>query len=134
MRTPSRARVTRGRTATALVALATGLTLTVSACADAKKAEPKRKTFEFSGEKLDVRAHGNPTDLVESDTENVRVTLWFDEGMSIGSSSTTWELKGDTLELDASCSGFADCDTKFRVEVPRHTTVLRDGRPTNLKG
>ncbi|MFI7245913.1 hypothetical protein [Streptomyces qinglanensis] len=130
----TRGKNTRGRTATALIALTAGLLLTTTACADAKKADPREKAFPFSGKKLNVRTNDNPTDLVAADIENVRVTLWFDEGVSLGGSDITWELKGDTLDLDAACSGLADCDTKFRVEVPRDTTVLRNGNPTDLKG
>ncbi|WP_436738228.1 hypothetical protein [Streptomyces sp. BBFR102] len=130
----TRAENTRGRTATTLIALAAGLLLTTAGCADAKKADPQEKAFPFSGRKLDVRTHDNPTDLVAADIEDVRVTLWFHEGASLGGSDVTWELKGDTLDLDASCSGLADCDTRFRVEVPRDLTVLRNGDPTDLKG
>ncbi|GAA2524812.1 hypothetical protein GCM10010295_00380 [Streptomyces intermedius] len=125
---------TRGRTAAALIALTAGLLLTTTACADAKKADPQEKAFPFSGKKLNVRTNDNPTDLVPADIEDVRVTLWFHEGASLGGSDITWELKGDTLDLDASCSGLADCDTKFRVEVPRDLTVLRNGKATDLKG
>ncbi|MCF3142467.1 hypothetical protein [Streptomyces platensis] len=124
----------RGRTAAVLIAFTAGLLLTTTACADAKKADPQKKTFPFSGKKLNVRTNDNPTDLVAADIKDVRVTLWFHEGASLGDSNITWELKGDTLDLDASCSGLADCDTKFRVQVPRDTTVLRNGNPTSLKG
>ncbi|MFE7566251.1 hypothetical protein ACFU76_04695 [Streptomyces sp. NPDC057539] len=130
----TRGKNARGRTATTLIALTAGLLLTTTACADSKKADPQEKTFTFSGKQLDVRTNDNPTDLVAADIKDVRVTLWFDEGASLGGSDITWELKDNTLDLDATCSGLADCDTKFRVEVPRDTTVLRNGNPTDLKG
>ncbi|MEU6110518.1 hypothetical protein ABZ853_19210 [Streptomyces albidoflavus] len=131
---PTRARTTRRRTTAALTALVAGLLLTTAGCADAAKAEPREKAFPFSGDKLNVRTHDNPTDLVAADVEEVRVTLWFDDSASLGSSDVTWELRGDTLDLNASCSGLANCDTKFRVEVPRDLTVLRNGNATALKG
>ncbi len=130
---PTRARTTRRRT-TALTTLLAGLLLTTAACADAAKAEPREKAFPFRGDRLNVRTHDNPTDLVAADVEEVRVTLWFDDSASLGSSEITWELRGDTLDLNASCSGLANCDTKFRVEVPRDLTVLRDGDSTALQG
>ncbi|MEU3729730.1 hypothetical protein AB0E81_10005 [Streptomyces sp. NPDC033538] len=100
-----------GRTA-ALIALTTALLLTTTVCADAKKAGPQEKTFPSSGKKLNVRTNDNPTDLVPADIEDVRVTLWFHEGASLGGSDITWELKGDTLDLDTSCSDLADCDSR----------------------
>lgn len=106
----------------------------LTACSvDAKNATPKSTAFAFSGDTLDVRAHGVPTDLVAADRKDVEVTRWFDA--KAGSRKTlVWKLHGGTLDLDARCKGLALCDARFRVEVPRGTTVLRDGRPTKLRG
>ncbi|MGW5354298.1 hypothetical protein ACWERV_27740 [Streptomyces sp. NPDC004031] len=120
-----------GASASAAVLLVLG---SLTACSvDAKNATPHSTAFAFSGDTLDVRAHGVPTDLVAADREDVEVTRWFDA--KAGSKKTlVWKLHGGVLDLDARCKGLALCDARFRVEVPRDVTVLRDGRPTKLKG
>nr|WP_206314202.1 hypothetical protein [Streptomyces coryli] len=106
----------------------------LTACSvDAKNAEPQHKTFPLPGKTLDVRAHGTPTDLVAADREDIEVTRWFDA--KVGSKKQLrWKLDSDTLDLEAGCTGLALCDARFRVEVPRELAVLRDGRPTKLRG
>lgn len=105
--------------------------LSLSACANAESAKPEEKVFPFSGTTLDVAAHDTPTDLVATDREDVKVTLWFDvKGTNATSHSS---LKNGRLDLKAGCSGLAFCDAKFRVEVPRGVKVLRDGRKTDLR-
>lgn len=129
---------TRSKFSRALVLLAAGSLLAVTGCASTNKVEPQTKTFAFSAKELDVLTNDNPTDLAVSkdapDTKEVRVTLWFDKGITVGGSDIKWELKGSTLDLDASCNGVADCDTKFRVEVPRDVKVKRNGKATDIKG
>ncbi|NKY58310.1 hypothetical protein [Nocardia flavorosea] len=46
----------------------------------------------------------------------------------------SWTLENGRLELVARCGGFANCDARFRVEVPATLTVLRSGQPTDLRG
>jgi hypothetical protein len=46
----------------------------------------------------------------------------------------SWELAKGALDLRATCSKLANCDVRFRVEVPRSVKVLRNGRVTDLKG
>ncbi|MFJ2955694.1 hypothetical protein OG896_29165 [Streptomyces sp. NBC_00669] len=123
--------VPAGAPALAAVLLALG---SLTACSvDAKNATPRSTAFAFGGDTLDVRAHGIPTDLVAADRKDVEVTRWFDA--KAGSKKTlVWKLHGRTLDLDARCKGLALCDARFRVEVPRGLTVLRDGRPTKLRG
>ncbi|WP_218004631.1 hypothetical protein [Microtetraspora niveoalba] len=113
-----------------LIVLAAATAL--AGCADASKATPQSTTFTFSGTTLDVRAHEVPTDLVAADRDDIKVTLWFDARGTNPTSS--WSLAGKTLNLRAGCNGWADCAAKFRVEVPRHVRVLRDGRKTKLVG
>ncbi|MBB2742607.1 UNVERIFIED_ORG: hypothetical protein FHR35_002429 [Microbispora rosea subsp. rosea] len=104
----------------------------LSGCSDASKAAPVSQTFTFSGRTLNVRAHDTPADLVATDRKDIKVTLWFDvHGTNPRSSQT---LDGNTLDLNAGCSGWADCSARFRVEVPREIRVLRDGRTTDLRG
>ncbi|MEV6977526.1 hypothetical protein [Kitasatospora sp. NPDC093806] len=123
----------RTLTTKALLALAAvGLTA-VAGCADAGSVEPSTQAFAFEGKKLDVNSRV-PTDLVASDRKDVLVTLWFDEGHSLGSRHVEQKLDGERLDLAAGCTGFADCDVRFRVEVPRGVTVLRNGNATDLKG
>ncbi|MFG3115532.1 hypothetical protein ACGF4C_14105 [Streptomyces sp. NPDC048197] len=114
--------------AVALISLAA-----VTGCADAKEATPETKRFSLAGSTLDVRAHGVPTDLVATHRKDVKVTRWFDVGTGAEPHSS-WELKGRTLDLSAGCSRFANCDVRFRVEVPKSVKVLRNGRATHLKG
>ncbi|MFB7474428.1 hypothetical protein [Kitasatospora sp. NPDC056184] len=113
---------------------ATVLLAAVAGCAKAADAEPESAVFGFSGSTLNVVArHQVPTDLVAADRQDVKVTRWF-KADGIGRERTSWTLEGDTLTLEASCSGFANCDARFRVEVPAHMAVQRDGRATDLKG
>ncbi|WP_218002104.1 hypothetical protein [Microtetraspora malaysiensis] len=104
----------------------------LSGCADASNATPRSTTFPFSGTTLDVRAHENATDLVAADRDDVKVTMWFDVKGTNPKSS--WSLDGNKLNLRAGCNGWANCAARFRVEVPRHVKVLRDGRKTKLVG
>lgn len=134
MRPPAQSAArTATRTASRAVALLAALGVLTACSVDAHKATPQHKTFAFGGGTLDVRAHGTPTDLVAADRDDVEVTRWFDA--KFGSKKTLrWRLDGDTLDLEAGCTGLALCDARFRVEVPRGVTVLRDGRPTALRG
>lgn len=113
--------------------LVVALGLGVAGCSvDASTAAPESKVFPFRGTTLDVRTHEVAADLVAVDREDVKVTRWFDA--AAGSEHLSWELKGGVLDIDAGCSGFAICDAKFRVEVPKGVTVLRDGRKSGLRG
>ncbi|MEV7780535.1 hypothetical protein [Kitasatospora sp. NPDC088351] len=130
------ARASSGRapaTVLALVLAAFVSSAAVTGCATAKDATPEEKVFSYGGTTLDVRAHGLPTDLVATDRQDVRVIRWF-EARVIGSKEASWSLDGDALDLRAGCNGIANCDVRFRVEVPRGLTVLRDGRATDLGG
>ncbi|MFD7662862.1 hypothetical protein [Streptomyces sp. NPDC059788] len=99
---------------------------------DAKSAEPAVKTFPFEGRTLNVKSHEIPADLVATDRKDIKVTRWFDA--KSGKKTLRWELKGDTLDLQAGCRGLAICDARFEVEVPRGVAVLRDGAKTDLRG
>ncbi|MFI0261935.1 hypothetical protein ACH4OW_23195 [Streptomyces sp. NPDC017056] len=125
-----------GRTAIARIAAAcavVSLGVALTGCSvDAKSAEPAVKTFAFKGRTLDVKTHEIPVDLVATDRQDIRVTRWFDA--KSGEKHLRWELEGDTLDLEAGCSGLAICDARFKVEVPRGVTVLRDGAKTDLSG
>ncbi|MER6949451.1 hypothetical protein ABT294_36110 [Nonomuraea sp. NPDC000554] len=120
----------RLRIACAAVIMAGGL---VGCSVSAKSAAPEEKAFPFSGQTLNVKSHDIPTDLVAADRHDIKVTRWFDH--KPGSSTTLrWELRDETLDLEAGCTGLAFCDARFRVEVPRGVKVLRDGRATDLRG
>ncbi|MFF8774872.1 hypothetical protein [Kitasatospora sp. NPDC015120] len=125
----------RGRLPTVVAALALAvLPAAVAGCARAADATPESTVFGYSGSTLNVVSRYHvPTDLVATDRQDIKVTRWF-KADGIAEERTGWELEGDTLTLEASCSGFADCDARFRVEVPPHIAVLRDGRATELKG
>ena len=116
-----------------LAAVALTSLAAVTGCADATDATPETQSFSDAGSTLDVRAHGIPTDLVATDRKDVKVTRWFDVGTGAKPHSS-WELKGRTLDLKAGCDRFANCDVRFRVEVPKSMKVLRNGRATHLKG
>ncbi|MFV5994605.1 hypothetical protein ACNPQM_19595 [Streptomyces sp. NPDC056231] len=119
------------RSVLAAVALTSVVVLT--GCAEADDATPEKKTFSFDGKTLDVRSHDLPTDLVASDREDVEVTRWFDVQPGAKPHSS-WKLTDDTLDLQAGCGRFANCDVRFRVEVPKSVKVLRNGRATKLTG
>ncbi|MER7705396.1 hypothetical protein ABTX81_21205 [Kitasatospora sp. NPDC097605] len=106
----------------------------LAGCAKAEDATPESTVFDYSGSTLNVVSRYHvPTDLVAADRQDVKVTRWF-KADGIAEERTSWVLEGDTLALEASCSGLANCDARFRVEVPPHVAVLRDGRTTDLKG
>ncbi|MFF2043643.1 hypothetical protein ACFVVX_24815 [Kitasatospora sp. NPDC058170] len=119
--------------ATALALAALASLAAVTGCATASDATPEEKTFGYGGTTLNVRSHEVSTDLVATDRQDIKVTRWFDARV-VGRKETSWVLSDDTLDLQAGCVGIANCDARFRVEVPRNLTVLRDGRETDLKG
>ncbi|MEU1286442.1 hypothetical protein [Kitasatospora sp. NPDC005856] len=124
----------RARSGYGLVVLGVAALVSLTGCADAMDATPEDKTFEFAGRSLDVKSHGAPADLVAVDRKDVKVTRWFDTSGKVGSAKESWTLRDGVLELRAGCSGLANCDAKYRVEVPKGVAVLRDGRETELKG
>ncbi|MFE4516522.1 hypothetical protein ACFRMQ_20295 [Kitasatospora sp. NPDC056783] len=124
----------RPKSAPALLALVVAALVPLAGCADADDAKPEDKTFAFAGKSLNVKAHGAPADLVAADRTDVKVTRWFDTSGKIGTARESWTLQDGVLELEAGCSGFANCSTKYRVEVPTGVAVLRDGRETDLRG
>ncbi|MEU3570392.1 hypothetical protein AB0E96_18505 [Kitasatospora sp. NPDC036755] len=124
----------RSKSVPALFGLVVAVLVPLVGCANAVDAAPEDKTFAFAGEKLDVKSHGAPADLVAADRPDVKVTRWFDTSGKVGGVKESWTLADGVLELRAGCSGLANCDTKYRVEVPRGVAVLRDGRETELKG
>ncbi|MEU9455680.1 hypothetical protein [Streptomyces sp. NPDC048277] len=124
---------TRRLTRSVLAAAALTSLVVLTGCADADDATPEKKTFSFDGKTLNVRSHGIPTDLVASDREDVEVTRWFDVEPGAKPHSS-WKLDDGTLDLQAGCERFANCDVRFRVEVPKSVKVLRNGRETKLKG
>ena len=107
--------------------------LGLTSCATAAKATPVTTTFPFSEPTLDIRTHDVATDLVASDRSDVQVTRWFDTKLATGIHAT-WSLTNRTLDLRADCTGLANCDARFRVEVPNHVKVLRNGKATKLVG
>ncbi|AUY48597.1 hypothetical protein [Streptomyces sp. CB01881] len=132
--TPARRAPVRRVVAAVAALVAFAALVTVAGCAKADDATPEDKTFGYSGTTLNVVSrHHVPTDLVATDSQDVKVTRWF-KAEVLGKQRSEWALDGDTLTLEASCSGMANCDARFRVEVPPHITVLRDGRATELTG
>ena len=116
-----------------LVLVACGAALVVAGCASTETATPDTTTFPYSGTTLDVQSHDTATDLVATDRDDIRVTRWFDSRFATGVRQV-WQIEEDVLTLRADCTGFANCDARFRVEVPGDITVLRDGEPTDLVG
>ncbi len=113
------------------IAVGVGVLTGLSGCATAAKATPVTTTFPISEPTIDVRTHDVPTDLVASDRTDIRVTRWFDTKLATGV-RMTWSLTGRTLDLRADCTGFANCDARFRVEIPSNVKVLRNGKATKL--
>lgn len=107
------------------VAAAFGLT---GCSVDASKAKPAVKTFGYVGKSLKLTTHEVATKVVAADRKDIKVTRWFDS--AAGSEHLKWTLKGDTLDIDAGCSGIAICDAKFKVEVPKGIAVTKDGEKT----
>ncbi|MEW1659821.1 hypothetical protein [Streptomyces sp. NPDC093707] len=92
---------------------------------DASKVKPVSKTFAYAGKSLNVTTHEVATKIVAADRKDIKVTRWFDA--AAGTEHLTWVLRGDTLDIDAGCSGIALCDAKFKVEVPKGVAVSKDG-------
>ncbi|BCK59122.1 hypothetical protein [Nocardia wallacei] len=101
-------------------------------CASHLEATPEVRIFPFAGSTLDVESHDVPTDLVVSNRGDIKVTRWF--SARSGAKEQSWTLENGRLDLVARCGGFANCDARFEVEVPPTITVLRSGKPTNLRG
>ncbi|MET7795798.1 hypothetical protein [Streptomyces decoyicus] len=121
------------RPVTLVVAAAAVAALGLTGCSvDATKATPESKSFPYTGTSLKLTTHEVATDLVATDRKDIKVTRWFDA--AAGSERLTWTLKGDTLDIDAGCTGIALCDARFKVEVPKGISVTRDGERTALTG
>ncbi|MEU5012676.1 hypothetical protein AB0G35_20725 [Streptomyces sp. NPDC021749] len=113
-------------TAVAAVAVALAAALGLTGCSvDAKSAKPESKRFPYTGTSLKLLTHEVATKLVATDRKDIKVTRWFDS--AAGTVHLKWTLKGDTLDIDAGCSGLALCDARFTVEVPKGITVTKDG-------
>ena len=93
---------------------------------EASNAEPETKTFSYAGKTLFLETNGVATNVVVSDRDDIQVTRWFER--TAGFEQLMWELKGDTLEIDAGCHGIAICDARFEVEVPHDLHVELNGR------
>ncbi|WP_019629860.1 hypothetical protein [Actinomadura atramentaria] len=130
--TTPRPRTGRRARRAALAGAAAAALVAAAGCASASDARPESTTFPLTGKVLDVRS-SEPTDLVATDRADVRVTRWFSHRYATGVRKS-WGLEGGVLRLRADCTGFANCEAKFRVEVPKGVRVLRDGRPTKLTG
>lgn len=109
------------------------LLIALAGCATASEATPVTTTFPFNGTILDIRSHDVATDLVATDRDDVKVTRWFATKLATGVKAS-WALTDRTLDLRADCTGIANCDARFRVEVPLGVRVLRDGQATKLDG
>ncbi|MEJ3654750.1 hypothetical protein WEH80_17420 [Actinomycetes bacterium KLBMP 9759] len=105
--------------------------LVVAGCASHLEAMPEVQAFPFTGTTLNVESNGVPTDLVATERTDIKVTRWF--SARSGVKDARWSLRDGTLDLVAQCGGFANCDARFEVEVPAGITVLRSGRPTQLR-
>ncbi|MEV5610449.1 DUF4097 family beta strand repeat-containing protein [Streptomyces sp. NPDC052225] len=120
------------RTARVLAALAavTAVAATATACgADASDdGHPDHRSFALRGTTLTVDSDDSALELVPGDSDQVKVTRWFEGSTVIGGDpKVTWAWQGDedrlTLRLD--CSGLiADCSARHRVEVPRGVAVV----------
>ncbi|WP_193103308.1 hypothetical protein [Brachybacterium sp. FME24] len=116
-----RTRLSRPASKCVLVTV-TALSL-VGCTTEASNADPETKTFSYSGETLILKTNEVATDVVATDREDIQVTRWFEH--TAGFERLTWELDGDTLEIDAGCHGIALCDARFEVEVPQDLQVER---------
>ncbi|MEU5837268.1 hypothetical protein ABZ820_26860 [Streptomyces diacarni] len=115
------------RPTTLVVAVMAGAaTLGLTGCSvNASEAKPETKTFAYTGESLKLTTHEVATKVVATDRTDIKVTRWFDS--AAGNKRLKWDLKGNTLDIDAGCSGIAICDAKFKVEVPKGIAVTKDG-------
>lgn len=114
------------------------ITLVVGACAatavlgltgcsvDASSVDPETKTFAYDGERLNLTTNEVATKVIVADRKDIKVTRWFDS--VTGTKRLKWQLDGDTLDIDAGCTGIAICDAKFEVEVPEGLAVRKDGK------
>lgn len=125
--------ITSKRSATLVAVAALAATVGLTGCSvDASKVKPDTKVFQYKGETLKLTTHEVATKVVAGDRKDIKVTRWFDS--AAGTEHLKWELKGDTLDIDAGCSGIAVCDAKFQVDVPKDLTVIKDGKKADLKG
>jgi hypothetical protein len=92
---------------------------------DASSATPESETFVYDGDSLKLMTNEVATKVIRTNRDDIKVTRWFDS--KAGSKRLVWELEGDTLEIDAGCSGLAICDAKFEVEIPEGLAVVKDG-------
>ncbi|MEU6771469.1 DUF4097 family beta strand repeat-containing protein [Streptomyces sp. NPDC046759] len=111
--------------------LVTGLSACGASAGDDK--HPDQRSFALHGRTLTVDSDNAPLEIVAADANkpgSVHVTRWFQGSVAIGSGpKVSWSLAHDRLVLRTHCSGlFADCSTRYRLEVPRDVAVkVTDG-------
>lgn len=119
--------------ALAAPALALALTAVATACTQAVgDGKAEHRTFRIGDDAttLTIDADDTAVELVPVDREGgeVEVTRWFKAEKWNGDVGTDWSVDGDTLHFRTKCSGVVvSCDSRYRVEVPRHLAVKIDG-------
>ncbi|MFI2409829.1 DUF4097 family beta strand repeat-containing protein [Streptomyces sp. NPDC018947] len=116
-------------TAGAVAVLVAGL----AACSSAEDdKDPEHRSFALSGRTLTVDSDDSALEIVAADGQQqgeIEVTRWFSGSVAIGKDpEVSWTMDGDRLVLRMRCTGVvADCDAKYRVEVPRGVAVKVTG-------
>ncbi|WBB64238.1 DUF4097 family beta strand repeat-containing protein [Streptomyces sp. WMMC500] len=119
--------------ALAAPALALALAAAATACTQAVgdgKAEHRTFSIGDDATTLTIDADDTAVELVPVDREGgeVDVTRWFEAEKWNGDVGTEWSADGDTLHFRTTCSGVVvSCDSRYRVEIPRHLAVEIDG-------
>lgn len=122
------ARTVPARTFAALGVVAV-LVAGLSACSSASEDKnPEHRSFALEGHALTVDSDDSDLEIVASDDHasgKIEVTQWFSGSVVVGSDpKVTWKMDGNRLVLRTHCSGLiTDCDTKYRIEVPRGVAV-----------
>ncbi|WP_104090502.1 DUF4097 family beta strand repeat-containing protein [Arthrobacter sp. GMC3] len=82
------------------------------------------KSFAFSGENLTVTSLSSDLDLISADVDEIQVVRATSGGVVGAEPVSVWQLDGNTLTLDQSCTGVSiNCSARFTVKVPRNVTL-----------
>ncbi|ALE05950.1 hypothetical protein AL755_11520 [Arthrobacter sp. ERGS1:01] len=92
------------------------------------------KSFSFSGENLIVTSHSSDLELISADVDEIQVERASSGSMIGAEPKSVWQLDGNTLTLDQSCTGISiNCGARFTVKVPRNVTLSAENGGGRIK-
>jgi hypothetical protein len=113
----------KSRQISALVVVAAGASLTLSACAGSRTVHSQR-SFSLAGSRLVIDVGSSDLRLVPASGSRIQVQRWLG-GTAAQPGHSSWNLTGDTLRLTIDCTGLVlHCGSRFQVALPPDLSVV----------